>query len=1083
VEARDHLQRALALFNPGRDGDLAFRFGQDPGIAAMVYLAVVSWPLGDVERAVSLVHEAEARISSLAQIGTQAYGIAHAAMFELMRGDHPRVAAKGLELARLAREHDLPMWGDYAVLFEGLANAECSTPASGLEGIRRGADLLRQQNALVWDGLIKIALAEAEARAGDVDRSLAILAEALATSERTGHRAFDAELYRVRGEMLLKRDPADSTPANDAYRTAIAVARKQGARSFELRAALALAKLYQSTGRPVDAHAVLAPALEGFAPTPEMPEIAEAQALVAALAKIESIREALEKRQTRAKMHLDYARAVQWGKGWGAEEARAAVERAHEFAAPTPDHPDYWSLAYGRFAVALLRGEFRAALEIAETYLRQAEVEGRPDHAVNARRLLGTVKLELGAFFESRRDFEKLLEDWGEDRDKGLRAVTGADVLCVGQAYMAQLLVILGEVDDAVRMSEGAIRRAESLGDFGSLAFALGLSLFVLALCGRNDATLRRAEAFEADASEKGARLWESIAREWASMARALITGDAAAATELRDIMAARRERQERQSAYMGHGVLARVQGKAGAIDAALASIAEAFALAEQTGGHRADSFLHRVRGDVLAERDPAAAEASYREALRIAQSQGARTFELQAAHALARLLTAAGRPADAHAVLAPALEGFAPTPEMPEIAEAQALLKALAQTDEVKGTEARRRQRFQLQMAYGNALLHGRGMSPLETTAAFAKAHALAGAVTDPTERFSTYYGLWVGPFIRGDLPSMREVAEKFLADAERGPGLAEAGVAHRLMGTTCWYAGDYLEARPHLDQALAVYDHHRDGQLSVSFGYDQGVPAKFYLGMTLWVLGEIARGTRLLDDMLSLALQGGHIPTMALARHYMIVFGMVRCKNDLATPHAQALFEMDLKHDLPNWRAFATFHLAWTKRRTDPNAIGEMRAALAFQRERDFVVEQPLLGALLAEAEAEAGELKAAIGTIDAQIALIGRTDERWYEGELHRIRAEILLKSGPSNAAQAENSFLNAIAVTKQQGARSFGLRASLSLAKLYQLTGRPFDGQAVLASAIEGFTPTAEMPEIAEAHALLVAIEAGAHVRPK
>jgi tetratricopeptide (TPR) repeat protein len=454
---------------------------------------------------------------------------------------------------------------------------------------------------------------------------------------------------------------------------------RQATRSFELRATLSLAKLYQSTGRPADAHAVLAPALEGFAPTPEMPEIAEAQTLLAALAKNERVREALERRQARAKMHLDYARAVQWAKGWGAEEARAAVERAHEFAPPTPGHLDYWSLTYSRFAVALLRGEFRGALEIAETYLRQAEVEGRPDHAVNAGRLLGTVKLELGAFFESRQEFEKLLQDWDEDRDKGLRATTGADVLCVGWAYMAQLMVILGEVDDAVRMSEGAIRRAESLGDFGSLAFALGLSLFVLAMCGRNEATLRRAEAFEANASEKGARLWESIAREWASWARGLLTGDAArAATELRDIMAARRERQERQS-YMGLGVLAQLQGKAGAIDDALASIAEGLALAEQTGGHRSDSFLHRVRGDVLAERDPGAAEAAYREALRIAQGQGARTFELQAAHALARLLTAAGRPADAHAVLAPALDGLAPTAEMPEIAEAQALMKRLA--------------------------------------------------------------------------------------------------------------------------------------------------------------------------------------------------------------------------------------------------------------------------------------------------------------------------------------------------------------------------------------------------------------------
>jgi tetratricopeptide (TPR) repeat protein len=245
---------------------------------------------------------------------------------------------------------------------------------------------------------------------------------------------------------------------------------------------------------------------------------------------------------------------------------------------------------------------------------------------------------------------------------------------------MAQLLTTLGEVDDAVRMSEDAIHRAESLGDFGSLAFAFGLGLFVLAMCGRNETTLRRAEAFEANASEKGARLWESTARQWATWARGLITGDAAgAATELRDIMAAKRERQERQSAYMWQAVLAQLQGKAGAIDDALGSIAEGLALAEQTGGHRTDSFLHRVRGDVLIERDPSAAEAAYREALRIAQSQGARTFELQAAHALAKFLCAAGRLAEAHAVLAPALEGFASTPEMPEIAEAQALMKRLA--------------------------------------------------------------------------------------------------------------------------------------------------------------------------------------------------------------------------------------------------------------------------------------------------------------------------------------------------------------------------------------------------------------------
>jgi hypothetical protein len=88
----------------------------------------------------------------------------------------------------------------------------------------------------------------------------------------------------VRGDILLKCNSANPAPAEEALLNAIAVAKQQSTRSFGLRAALSLAKLYQSTGRPAEAHAVLAPALEGFSPTPELPEIPEAQSLLATLA-------------------------------------------------------------------------------------------------------------------------------------------------------------------------------------------------------------------------------------------------------------------------------------------------------------------------------------------------------------------------------------------------------------------------------------------------------------------------------------------------------------------------------------------------------------------------------------------------------------------------------------------------------------------------------------------------------------------------------------------------------------------------------------------------------------------------------
>ena len=208
-EARDHLEQALALFHPERD-DLAFRFGPDPGVLAMLYLALTLWPMGDIGRAVSLVGRAEARIADLTHVGTLAPGRMHAAMVDLMRGDRARVALNAFELTRLAREFDLNLFRAFGVFLEGWASAASGASGSGLEGMRRGVELLREQNVLWFDGLLKMALAEAESQGADPGCAVAILDETLATCDRTGYRAFEAELHRARGEMLLKRDPVNA---------------------------------------------------------------------------------------------------------------------------------------------------------------------------------------------------------------------------------------------------------------------------------------------------------------------------------------------------------------------------------------------------------------------------------------------------------------------------------------------------------------------------------------------------------------------------------------------------------------------------------------------------------------------------------------------------------------------------------------------------------------------------------------------------------------------------------------------------------------------------------------------------------
>jgi predicted ATPase len=130
---------------------------------------------------------------------------------------------------------------------------------------------------------VEAALAEAEASAGETDAGLRRLDDALAELPRTEQRWYEAEMHRIRAGILLKRDPADPAAAEQPLQTAIAIARHQQARSFELRAALTLANFYRAANRDADARAVLTPAVEGFPPTQQFPELTEAKTLLSAL--------------------------------------------------------------------------------------------------------------------------------------------------------------------------------------------------------------------------------------------------------------------------------------------------------------------------------------------------------------------------------------------------------------------------------------------------------------------------------------------------------------------------------------------------------------------------------------------------------------------------------------------------------------------------------------------------------------------------------------------------------------------------------------------------------------------------------
>ena len=384
--------------------------------------------------------------------------------------------------------------------------------------------------------------------------------------------------------------------------------------------------------------------------------------------------------------------------------------------------------------------------------------------------------------------------------------------------------------------------------------------------------------------------------------------------------------------------------------------------------------------------------------------------------------------------------------------------------------------QRLKLQTSYGQAMIHARGYSAPETTAVFARARELTAGIEDAAERFSIYYGLWVGNFVRGELAPMRDIAEIIKREIEARPGSPEAGVAARLNGTTDWFAGDFADARVSLECALAIFDPERDSDLAFRFAQDLGVSITAYLALVLWPLGEVDRAREVAEEMVARATRIGHVGAAVYGHFHFAMFEMMRRNPAGAAPHIEALIDLARTHGMPTWMAYGGFLRPWSRRHLDGPAAGlsEMRAGIAACREQRVGNFIPLAATALAEGEVEASEIEAALATIDRVIADSERTGQRWFNAESHRMRGNILLKRDPANTAPPEEAFLTAIAIAQQQKARGFELHAALSLAKLYQSTGRPADAHAVLAPALEGFSPTPEFPEIAEAQTLLATL---------
>ena len=407
-------------------------------------------------------------------------------------------------------------------------------------------------------------------------------------------------------------------------------------------------------------------------------------------------------------------------------------------------------------------------------------------------------------------------------------------------------------------------------------------------------------------------------------------------------------------------------------------------------------------------------------------------------------------------------------------------LTRALGQIATLPGTSALRREQIKLQVALANALMHTKGYSAPQTKASLnqarlyiERAEALGEPPEDPLMLFSVLYGFWGANYVafKGDV--VRELAAQFLALAEKQRATVPLIVGHRLMGASLLQTGDIAEGRGYLDQAIALYDPAEHRPLATRFGQDAGVVILSYRSRALWLLGYPEAALRDSDDALKNAREMGQAATLMHALDNTTIPYTLCGDRAAAAAHAQELVALAEEKRALLWKAAGMINqgcvLALTGRASD--AIEVLVAGINAWKTTGATIFVPFYLSCLAPAHAEVGKFDAAWRCIGEAMAEMETTKEKWCEAEIHRTAGKLALISPEPDAAKAEALFARALAVARKQKARSWELRAAMSLARLWRSQGKRIEARDLLAPIYGWFTEGFDTPDLKEAKALL------------
>ena len=411
----------------------------------------------------------------------------------------------------------------------------------------------------------------------------------------------------------------------------------------------------------------------------------------------------------------------------------------------------------------------------------------------------------------------------------------------------------------------------------------------------------------------------------------------------------------------------------------------------------------------------------------------------------------------------------------------AEQFTRALRQIATLPATPALRREEIRLQVALITPLIHVNGFAASETKAAVERAHLLieqAEAIDDAAEDsvllFSVLYGLWVAQAVAfNNSDVVLELAMQSLALAERRSAAIPLMIGHRLMGTSLLYTADYIEAQKHLGKVIALYDPAKHRPLASRFGHDLCAAALCFRSWALWLSGHPEAGLADADQAIKDAREIGQAATLMFTLTITTVTHIFCGNYATALTSADELFAMATEKDAALWRAWGTIHRgrALALSGNAAEAVHIISAGMSASRSTGAGYLLSLSLADLAWAYAELNQFDDARRSIDEALTTVETTKERWFEAEVKRVAGEIVLRSDETDEAAARAYFEQALAVARAQQAKSWELRAAMSMARLWRDQGEPRQARELLAPVYGWFTEGFDTLDLKDAKALL------------